>query len=231
MIYLKMILACILSAIPFLYVSFIKPRKDKSPVWRNMFTVIGRCLPPLTTVKNAMNIFLIKMYIGMKFSDNFRKFFTLIVLIIMIGIQYTDFCVSSEVAKTITEIKATNVEGLKENSYGISHIFTLESWVTTPQASLLAAVMALSLFSYRMSDYILTQLHNSNKLFFFTAIATLVVLFVSLRYLIIVETILLFLTAAEIYPNKITDENPKGKKRLNSEKIQPFYFNKTASLL
>jgi len=71
MIDAKLIIVFLLSAVPFLIASS----------WRS----------------NRLRRF----YEGMKRSDNFRKFFTLMILMGMILIQFVDFHASTEIAKMI----------------------------------------------------------------------------------------------------------------------------------
>ena len=213
MIYLKIILAFLLSAVPFLYVTLIKPKRETSSVWRNMFTAIGSQLPRLKAVKTACSKFLHRLYEGMKRSDNFRKFFTLITLLLMIAVQFIDFSASIEIARGIREISQSDAETYGEIETRIAHtIAVYGSLMSKPHATVLAACLSMTLFVFGSANWLLTRLHNSRKFFFFIALVTLIILFTSPRYFIVVEIMEMMLMAALIYPNKIATPDPKGRK-------------------
>ena len=210
MIYLKIILAFLLSAVPFLYVTLIKPKRETSSVWRNMFTAIGSQLPRLKAVKTACSKFLHRLYEGMKRSDNFRKFFTLITLLLMIAVQFIDFSASIEIARGIREISQSDAGEIETR---IAHtIAVYGSLMSKPHATVLAACLSMTLFVFGSANWLLTRLHNSRKFFFFIALVTLIILFTSPRYFIVVEIMEMMLMAALIYPNKIATPDPKGRK-------------------
>ena len=213
MIYLKIILAFLLSAVPFLYVTLIKPKRETSSVWRNMFTAIGSQLPRLKAVKTACSKFLHRLYEGMKRSDNFRKFFTLITLLLMIAVQFIDFSASIEIARGIREISQSDAETYGEIETRIAHtIAVYGSLMSKPHATVLAACLSMTLFVFGSANWLLTRLHNSRKFFFFIALVTLIILFTSPRYFIVVEIMEMMLMAALIYPNKIATPDTKGRK-------------------
>lgn len=226
MIYLKIIMAFLLSAVPFLYVTLIKPKQETSSVWRNMFTAIGSQLPRLKAVKTACSKFLHRLYEGMKRSDNFRKFFTLITLLLMIAVQFIDFSASTEIARGIREISQSDAETYGEIETRIAHtIAVYGSLMSKPHATVLAACLSLTLFVFGSANWLLTRLHNSRKFFFFIALVTLIILFTSPRYFIVVEIMEMMLMAALIYPNKIATPDPKGRKGVPSEQNRISFKN------
>ena len=77
MIYMKLILACLLAAAPFMYAAYMRSGKHSLP------RVIKR------------------LYEGMKKSDNFRNFFTLILLMVLVAYQYVDFHASTAIAEML----------------------------------------------------------------------------------------------------------------------------------
>ena len=68
-----MILAFVLTAIPFAFHLWIKPRKASSNKWGSLYSVLSA------------------IYERMKHSDNARKFFTRVFLIVLLFVQYVDF--------------------------------------------------------------------------------------------------------------------------------------------
>lgn len=213
MIYFKIILAFLLSALPFFYISFIRPKEKTSPVWRNMFTALGTQMPRLRAAKRAVGKFFHRLYEGMKKSDNFRKFFSLVTLLLMIAVQFIDFSASTEIARGIREISQSDAETYGEIEKQLSHTIAIYGpLMSKPHASVLAACLSLILFSYTAADWLLTKLHNRRKFFFAIALLALIVLFLSPRYIIVTEVLEMILMAAFIYPNKIPSQDPKGRK-------------------
>ncbi len=226
MIYLKIILAFLLSAIPFLYVSFVKPKRETSKVWRNMFTAIGSQLPRLKAVKTTCAKFMHRLYEGMKRSDNFRKFFTLITLLLMIAVQFVDYSSSVEVARMIRDAANEGAETAAKAAAYTSHVIAVYgSLMSKPHATLLAACLSLILFVFKAGDWLLTRLHNSRKIFFTVAMMTLIILFTSPRFFIVVEVLEMMLMAALIYPNKVVPQDPKGRKGIPMEQKEMAYRN------
>lgn len=219
MIYLKLILACLLSAMPFLYVSFVKPKRETSPRWRNMFTAIASQMTRMNAVKRTCNNFMRRIYIGMKFSDNFRKFFMLLTLMMMIAVQFIDFSASTQIAKEMMNT-ADNATTNPEHTTQMANIlYICAPLMTMPHATLLAAAFSLILFVYKPADWLLTTLHNHQRFFFFIALADITLLFASPRFLIVVvEMVEIILMAALIYPNKIIPPDPKQRKDIPEEK-------------
>lgn len=224
MIYLKLILAFLLSAMPFLYVSYVKPKRKTSPKWRNMFTAIASQMPRLYAIRKACSNFIHRLYAGMKFSDNFRKFFMLMTTILMIVVQFVDLSATTEIAKEIIDATDNATEGTPQTADVIAAYATL---MTKPHATLLAAAFSLMIFAFKSGDWLLTKLHNSQKLFFFVAIADVTLLFFSQRFLIVVEIVEIILMAALIYPNKVIFD-PKQRKNIPEEQ-QILQFIKNAA--
>ena len=221
MIYFKIILAFLLSALPFFYVSYIRPRKESSPVWRNMFTALGTQMPRLRAFKEAVAKFFHRLYDGMKKSDNFRKFFSLVTLLLMIAVQFIDFSASTEIARSIREISQSDAETYGEIEKQLSHTIAIYgSLMSKPHASVLAACLSLTLFWYTAADWLLSRLHNRQKFFFGVALLALIILFASPRYIIVAEILEMMLMAALIYPNKIPSQDPKGRKPIPVAKEQ-----------
>ena len=230
MIYLKIILAFLLSAVPFLYVSFIKPRQETSSRYRNMFATIGSLginrLPQYKAVKTACTKFLHRLYEGMKRSDNFRKFFTLITLLLMIAVQFIDFSASTEIARGIKAVAVNNSKNTAETISQVNQVIAAYgSLMSKPHATVLAACLSLLLFAFGPANWLLTRLHNSKKIFFFTALVTLFFLFVSPRYFIVGEIMEMMLLAALIYPNKMSSPDPKGRKGIPVEQNRILFKN------
>ena len=172
MIYMKLIMACLLAAAPFVYAAYIRSGKHSLP------RVIKR------------------LYEGMKKSDNFRNFFTLILLMVLVAYQYVDFHASTAIAEMLNETgRCADTATTIISIYG--------KLMSSPYATIITAGLSLPLFSYKLANRVLTELHNNQKLFLIVAMLTIaLVLCVSVRFLIVSEVIAIILMAAVIYPNK-----------------------------
>lgn len=210
MIYLKIILAVIISSLPYIYQYYVRPRKDSSSKWRNIYTTIGSQFPRLRLLKETIGNLFHRIYEGMKKSDNFRKFFTLVTLIIMIVVQFVDFNASTTVARMVQE-------GAKDTTETMRMATIYAPLMSRPYATLLAAALSMTLFNYSLANLILTRLHNSRKLFCFVAVTSLAAMFPSPRYFVVTEMLAIALMAALIYPNKIATQTPKGGKKIPVE--------------
>ena len=223
MIYLKIILALLLSAVPFLYASFIRPRQETSPKWRNMLATIGslgiNSIPLVKALRMSCSKYLHRLYEGMKKSDNCRKFFSLLTLLVMIAVQFVDFSASTEIARGIKDVVENDPERTTETAGQMAHLIAVYGpLMSKPYATLLAACASMTLFVYGASDWLLTRLHNSSRIFFSAAMMTLVILFASPRFLVVTEMLEIILMAALVYPNRTAPSDPKGKKGLPVEK-------------
>ena len=172
MIDAKLIIVFLLSAVPFLIVSSWRSKRLR------------------------------RFYEGMKRSGNFRKFFTLIILMGMILIQFVDFHASTEIARMMQDSSVTSTEAAKM-------IAIYAPLMTRPYATLLAAAISLSFFSFKWSDYVLTVLHDYPKLFLVVAVVSMAIPMVSVRYLIVTEIMYIILLGAYLYPDKDGNRTPR----------------------
>lgn len=207
MIYFKLILLCLLSALPFVLAQCFRSATKSSAGRRTVFSFITAQAPRLKAVKDALVNFLLRVYEGMKRSDNFRKFFTLLTLLLMTCILFVDYSASQEIARlSLERQEAIENDMLFAQVYG--------PLMSRPHATFIATFLGLSFFFYKVADRLLTVLHNEGKIFYFFAVLTLIILFSSPRYIIIVEIMLIILLAAVIYPNKTAPEEPKTRKQI-----------------
>lgn len=88
---LKVILAFVLTAIPFAYHAWVQPNQDRSPLLRNLSTAVMACLPKIRGVVKKARSFLSWYYDKMKTSMSARKLFTLILVMVLLAVQYVDY--------------------------------------------------------------------------------------------------------------------------------------------
>ena len=215
---IKIILALLLTAVPFAYAYYVRPRKDKTGVWRNSFTFLSAQWPWLKRIATTIGKFCRRMYDGMKRSDNFRKFYILMVLLAILAYQYIDFHTASNMLEAARDMVENSGEKTAEKcAEKFPVLKAYIPFITSRYATITAAVMGLSLFSYRISNWLLTRLHGSRKIFFGFALTILVTLTLSPRIFIIAETMFIILMAAFFYPDKKQAEKPLGRKRIPHE--------------
>ncbi len=146
-VYLKLILAAVITAIPLFYEYYVRPKEKTSKVWRNMFTAIGSSMPFLSRFCNKMKQHAKRSADGMRKSDNFRKFFTYIVLLILIVIQFVDLQASQVVVQG-----AANM-GLQKNSvHAMNYYLLFGGFYTSPFTYLITGVMSLVFFLLQGSE-------------------------------------------------------------------------------
>lgn len=88
---LKVILAFVLTAIPFAYHTWVQPNQDRSPLLRNLSTAMMACLPKIRGVVKKAKSFLSWYYDKMKTSISARKLFTLVLVMVLLAVQYVDY--------------------------------------------------------------------------------------------------------------------------------------------
>ena len=150
---------------------------------------------PFTFAMRWRPQFALRFHEGMKRSDNFRKFFTLLVLMAMIAIEFIDFQASTAIATMMHDGQLTAADAAQTiGLYG--------ALMTRPYATLLAAAMSLAMFSYKWADAVLTYLHDHPKHFLVVAAVAMLIAWISPRYIIITEMLEIVLLAAYLYPDR-----------------------------
>ena len=202
MLYFKIILALLLSAIPFLFKHFILPKRESSPACRNAITAAASAMPYFKRWRRKYFNISIRIYNAMKHSIEARKFFTLLMLLVLLTITMVDFNASATIARKVTKA-AQECGNETETLIGLYSVYA--PYLTFRYATVLAGLMVVPFFSYRLTDRILMKLAGS-KHFFCTVSALAMALFAicafhsSGRNIVIIEIIYVILGAASIYP-------------------------------
>lgn len=207
MIWLKIFLAVILTTIPFAYHIYVAPRKDKSSKWRNIFTLLSDKFPQVKLFFKMIVEILREFHNGMKNFDSFRKFFILLLLLIMLAYQFVDFTVSNDMAKQV-------IEDSVDKDAILSFYNSYNAFVTAPFATISSAIISLIFFSYRITNIILSKLHTEKKAFFIYGLLIMVLLFSIPRYFILVEILYIILIAAYFYPIKNGNTSPQYRRTI-----------------
>ena len=209
MIYLKIFLSLILVILPYAYADHVRAKKKRGEQQSSLFTFLGKHLPKIHRVCLAMKNFIMRLYDGMKRSDSFRRFFTIITLLVLLVYQYVDFHIASGIAHEVREALLNSAE---KNVEKIADMKMWFPYFTKPHATMLAGCVTMLFFLYSPADIILTRLHNSNRLYCLVGLVTMTITILTGRWFIMAETLAIILMAAYVYPNKRPIENPKGRK-------------------
>ena len=213
MIVFKFILATILAMIPFIIKQLMKASDDKTKEKFSIVSILEITMPKVTVIlvnfKRKVAKFIRRIYEGMHRSDSFRKFFTLLLLIVMLLYQYIDFHIATEVAQQVRDnIKYSSAADSPEMIAMAPYLPLL----TKPISTITAGIMAMLIFSYKLADRVLNILHENKKLNFLTGIIAMAIAILSPRSFILSETILILLIGAYIYPPLNNGEPPKGRR-------------------
>ena len=66
---LKLILALVLTMIPFVFHYWIKPKSNESPKWKNSISILEENLPSIRRKKRIIFLWFMRFYKKMKFSS------------------------------------------------------------------------------------------------------------------------------------------------------------------
>lgn len=221
---LKLILAFILTMIPFVFHYWIKPKSKESPKWKNSISILEENLPYIRSKKRIIFVCFMRFYKKMKFSRNARKFFTYILIVSMLIVQFVDFQVSKYAKEYLNEATSISVEKTQPGNstcLAVKHkasAMLLRSHTTPFWAFNLCLVITLATFSYRLSDMVLTQIHNVRWIKWAMGVAIVLFIVASLgRLLLVAEISYLILMAGLIYPNPRFDEYGKWRRRITNQ--------------
>lgn len=183
-IVLKIILAIVLTLIPFIYRYGVKPLREEKPELRNIFTYL-----------HAIQKRLWNFYNWMKYSKNFRNFHILIFVMLALATQFVEMQASKQVYYASAE-----------NLYLPQSLLVKDSLTSFGKATSLSITLSFLLtmpfFDYKFTDKVLTYL--SERLWAFIALSVLsfTLLFVFPGCYAIGTTIYIFLLAATNYPRQ-----------------------------
>lgn len=218
---LKLIVAFVLTMIPFVFHYWIKPKSKESPKWKNSISILENNMPYIRRKKRVVYAWLMRIYRKMKFSRNARKFFTYILIVSMLIVQVVDFQASKYAQEQLQESTSINAEkGCQSSSPCMmmrrkASATMLRSHITPFWAFNLCLVVTLALFSFRLADMILTNIHNVRWVKWAMGCAIILLIVVSLgRLLLVAEVSYLILIAGLIYPNPSFEEYGKWHKRI-----------------
>lgn len=210
-LYIKIILAILLSAIPFLFAIFIKP-KAKEGKWKNVFTLPNINSEKVANGAGKIRKFIMRIYEAMKYSDNARKFFIMVLIITMIVVQWID----SEATQTAVKAIIGNRENVYQEKESMVMLFP---FITSPIVTILSMIYTLILFRYKWANKLLTKINTSKKMIvLFIALIMLSIVVGNGRFFLLGEILFLTLIWALILPKKKGEGYPDGGTRIKREK-------------
>lgn len=184
----------------------------------------GGNLPSIRRKKRIIFLWFMRFYKKMKFSRNARKFFTYILIVSMLIVQFVDFQASKyakEHLNEATSIRVENTQPRNSTCLAIKHktsAMLLRSHTTPFWAFNLCLIITLATFSFRLSDMVLTKIHNVRWIKWAMGIAIVLLIVVSIgRLLLVAEISYLILMAGLIYPNPRFDEYGKWRRRITNQ--------------
>jgi hypothetical protein len=164
----------------------------------------------------------------MKHSTEARKFFCLMLLLVLLTVAMVDFNASASIARKVT--KAAQESGSQSEAViGLYAVY--RPYLTFRYATLLAGLMVIPFFSYKLTDRILSRLARSRRLF---AVMSMVIIFLlaisafcsSGRNIIIVQMLFVILGAASVYPRMRTTATSSQAHALSEELMSRMYRRK-----
>ena len=164
------------------------------------------------------------IYKKMKFSRNARKFFTYILIVSMLIVQFVDFQASKYAKEHLNEATSVSVENTQPSNstcLAIKHkasTILLRSHTTPFWAFNLCLIITLATFSFRLSDMVLTKIHNVRWIKWAMGLVIVLLIVVSIgRLLLVAEISYLILMAGLLYPNPRFDEYGKWRRRITNQ--------------
>lgn len=210
-LYIKIILAVLLSVIPFIFSIFIKP-KTKDGKWRNVFALLDINSEKVANGAGKIRKFIMRIYEAMKYSDNARKFFIMLLIITMIVVQWID----SEATQTAVKAIIGNRENVYQDKESMVMLFP---FITSPIVTILSMLYTLILFRYKWSNKLLTKISTSKKMIvLFVAMIMLFIVVGNGRFFLLGEVLFLTLIWALILPKKKEEGYPDGGTRIKRKK-------------
>lgn len=197
---MKTAIAIILSLIPFCYVFFIKPKQKDCEEFKSMAALTKAKTPWLLRLPKRLLAFLRKLHRGMKTRTSCRRFFVSVMTIVLLVIQAVDSWASTT---AMTLINASTDYDTAYIKYG--------AYLSSRAALFFCFLFTLMLFSYRLSDTLLTDLHNNRRFYCFTGVLAMFIMMTSSEYFILAEMLFFILICAYFYCEQTTHEDPKNR--------------------
>lgn len=197
---IKLTVAMIISIVPLFFWLYIRPKSKKDGTWKNSFELTQSNKEIIGKLKKKSLMLVRSFCIGLECSKGIRKLYVFITLLSMLIVEIIDTNVSRQIAKIVIEAGSANNAEYAYYEY-------LHPALTHPVATISSFIITFSLLSYKIGNYFLTKLHNSNMKFILLSVAVvLLYLLYGGRFTLLGEVLMIMLTASCYYPN-ISDES------------------------
>ena len=215
---LKVILAFVLTAIPFAYHAWVQPNQDRSPLLRNLSTAVMACLPKIRGVVKKARSFLSWYYDKMKTSMSSRKLFTLVLVMVLLAVQYVDYETTLYAVRTnhligecssFLEMDKAGMGCCLWNAWEKNLLFLPSQ---TPYN--IITICTFLLFNYRIAENVLTCLNQKKVIFSLSAAVSVALILIDGRLLIGSECIYILLGAGVIFPKFVGNGQDGSKESL-----------------
>lgn len=191
---------------------------------KTRFPFLEENLPSIRRKKRIIFLWFMRFYKKMKFSRNARKFFTYILIVSMLIVQFVDFQASKYAKEHLNEATSISVENTQPRNSTclvIKHkasTMLLRSHTTPFWAFNLCLIITLATFSFRLYDMVLTKIHNVRWIKWAMGLVIVLLIVVSIgRLLLVAEISYLILMAGLLYPNPRFDEYGKWRRRITTQ--------------
>ena len=170
----------------------------------------------LQILKMCIKKFFVRIQLNARRSDNARKFYTMIFIVILLVISYVDFLATKEAFQIINSAKEITTDFISEKDGGclvdndcVRYIY--QPFMSNAIIMLGLQIFTLLLFYYKISDRLLLFIKDNWEI---TGLANCLLLAViamfSMAYVILAEHIVILMIAARYYPYKKTTVIPDG---------------------
>ena len=198
MITLKIILLLLFAITPFLVEVMIACEKNTYKGFsKKINNLFKKTLPGVYALNRSVIHFFFVLHNKMKNSDNARKFFVKLCLIVMILYLFVDYMAAGTAAANIRAM-AYDSE-LYKATYENYSVF-----LPNRIASVMAHMGAIGFFFYRFADRVLTGLHCDKKSFMLLSIVTIIFYLPVMHTTPVAAILNMYLIAAWLYPCKAT---------------------------
>lgn len=200
----------LLAVLPFLFTSRMKSRTS-------LASMIVSWIPSIKKAAKKAASLATWIHEGMKWSDNFRKFFRMLLIILLLIFTYTEYSMMDTLNMEVVSI--LQKRGIK--SLNDQQIISL-CMIPHPGTLIVCLVLTFSLYFDRWSDRLLTEVHSSIKLQCLVAVFILMICAMSAlqnrtHHIILAEVLYIILGASWAYPLRVGESQPKGRKPVPSE--------------
>ena len=228
MIVLKVVLALLLTLVPFVFHYVIKPKASSSPKWRSSYSFLSSKMPFIRRKAAKVKAWISYVYGKMHRSRNGRKFFILVLLVMMLVFQVVDYHAARQAYQLFGEsvfpsgtmsltpyhIRVPFLGEVMVPGSGKLVAALLSPFLTMVWVYVMAMGMTMMLFSYRLADWILLRIHASRILQISLVSIAILMVAVSLgRCFLLFELLMILLMAGIIYPFPQHPSLPRGKAR------------------